>query len=285
MYRQECPHRLNGRRLLSCWGVAGVAKLAVVAVVLVIFAVPVLIGWLAAKFVCRPRYVFGLRRSVDEQEKRISRWGWWRSICGFATVALVTYRYQRFHGVQVTFEHHWVNVLLEGGIAAACCVLIFAVVNHSWRILARAWRPALRFLLVVALNDLAVRLSKSPELNRIFARGDHSPHAIGVGLVLFGIIGFMVATGYYVIRYLYGVTEVNPLLGPVATVVAVLIIAVTELWSGLHSSRGGIPSNVLVLMTIVGVGSTVGLAIKEWCLLRGAGFEVDEHEERVQAFG
>jgi hypothetical protein len=255
------------------------AKLAAVLVVLVIFAVPVAAAWLVARWVFLPRDTFGLRRSVEERDKLINRWAWWRSILGFLTVALVTYRYERaasryerLHGIEVAFEHHWANVLLEGAIVAGCCILAFAAINHSWRILMRAWRPALRFLLAVALNDLAVGLSKSSELNRIFASGDHSPHAIEVVLVLAGILGFMFASGYYIIRYLYGVSEVNPLLGPVATVAAVSVITVTEL----HSAGSDGPSAVLLGMTIAGVAGTMYFAHKEWHLLRAAGYDINE---------
>jgi hypothetical protein len=255
------------------------AKLAALLVVLVIFAMPVVAAWLVARWVFFPRDTFGLRRSAEERDKQINRWAWWRSILGFCTVALVTYRYERvtsryerLHGIEVAFEHHWANVLLEGAIVVGCCVLAFAAINGSWRILVRAWRPALRFLLAVALNDLAVGLSKSSELNRIFATGDHSPHAIEVVLVLAGVLGFMFASGYYIIRYLYGISEVNPLLGPVATVAAVTVITVTEL----HSAGGDVPSAILLGMTIAGVAGTMYFANKEWRLLRSAGYDLKE---------
>jgi hypothetical protein len=243
--------------------------------------ITVLLPWLTAKFLFKPR-IGPLRK-----DRLLDRLAFWRSVVGLIVIMIATYGYQDV--LQVSNSTFW-KAMETGAYALLLPPLSFLVIlivtrpGRRSQLMPGAGRLLGRTALALAfffLPFLGPNLFGS-EAN--FRNPD--PRAAVVFLLAMLLAIAMIAwyccfwccTIYWAVRTGLWTGEIHPLLAPIGTAALVLVINGQELIGG---DANGVPYWLWLALNLSGTATSLLLSVLEYRHLRSVGYQFRSGPESV----
>ncbi|WP_433870875.1 hypothetical protein [Saccharopolyspora sp. CA-218241] len=248
----------------------------------------VFLPWQAAKFLHKPAV------GRDPRGRLLDRLTFWRAAVGLAVVVFASHEHQTVRevlgNVQDKTEQTGLYALI--GLPAVFLVLLLVTrAAHRWQLLARVprllrraligfasiWSPIVWFAAFYGFATLVEGWTDTDSLLRL------AVILGGIALTLFCALWssvFLTCTLYWAARTSIWLSELHPLLAPVASVGLVLVVSGLEIHGG---DTKGLPYWLWLGLNLCGLVSTLVLAFFEYRHLRSAGYRFRDGPTRLPA--
>ncbi|MEV0698465.1 hypothetical protein AB0I53_11175 [Saccharopolyspora sp. NPDC050389] len=223
--------------------------------------------WLTAKFLYKPRV--GPRR----RDRALDRLAFWRSVVGLLAVLVATNGYL---SPFVVLSDNYGKALRTAGYALLAAPLPFlvllAVTRSGFRseLFSGGRRMLGRGALGLAALGLPLAVFFAADGGRYFVDSLTELLLVLIAVVVIGWYAtFWVCTLYWAARTSFWMSEIHPLLAPVASVFFVLLITVQEI---IQLDTKGVPIPLWLALNLCGLASTLALAVFEYRHAWSTGF-------------
>ncbi|MGP4016702.1 hypothetical protein [Saccharopolyspora sp. 5N708] len=244
----------------------------------------VVFPWLTARFLFKPEV------GASQRDWLLDRLGFWRTVAGLAVVVLTTIRFQGEWGLAWNLAQKGLSTIGLALLIAPLAILMALDARQNGYGL-QLWDGFMRMVKRGALGlFVAIPLPLGIIGGIVFAViasvaagpvGLLALPLVPLGVVaLLWCVPFLVCTFYWAIRSCLWMSEVNPLLAPVAATVFAVSISIEEIAT---ISNNNVPIPLWLVLNIFGLITTVLLGTAEYRHASSLGYRLLRAQETTSA--